>query len=405
MNGTLLLRTILRRLARFQVKTLFMGLGITISVLATVLLQTVVGSVEGAFTSFIDRAYPADGIVLIAGSGFMGGPAGRNNLKLADVEAVAGTIGSEEWDPVVFAGARDVSNAGNNMFVSVAGYSEKAEGVRRRSAIAGEYFTADEVRGRANVALIGTNTAQALFGDQSPVGAQLFIDNVAFEVKGVLEPIGADPHGGDQDNAIWVPYTTLMEKMLKQDYVNAATFLIDDPDRAEEIKEEIVTLLRERHQIGEGQEDDFSVITPVLMRDTRAKTAKTWELFVPLIAGTAFLISAIVILSIMQVSIKGRIAEIGLRKAVGARSRDVQVQIVLEVLLVSVIASLIGLVLAQIGSNALAPMLAEKFGVKQVSPPLTAVAVAVGAAMLTGLVGGLWPARRASKLNPVQALK
>ena len=404
MNGPLLLRTVLLRLGRFKLKTLFMGLGITVSVLATVLLQTAIGSIEGAFTSFIDRAYPADSIVLLAGSGFMGGTAGRNNLKLTDVEAVAGALGSAEWDPMVNAGTRDVGNAGNNMFVSIAGCSEQAERVRRRSVVDGEFFTSDEVRGRAHVALIGTHTAQALFPDQSPVGAQIFVDNVAFEVRGVLEPTGADPHGGDQDNVIWVPYTTLLE-MLKQDYVTGATFLIEDIDRAEEIKEEVAVLMRERHQIGEGQEDDFSVITPVFVRNMSARTMKTWALFVPLIAGTAFLISAIVILSIMQVSIKGRIAEIGLRKAVGARSRDVQVQIVLEVLLVSAIASLVGLLLAQLGSTALAPVLAEKFGAKPVSPPVMVVVVAVGAALLTGLVGGLWPARRAAKLNPVQALK
>lgn len=405
MNGSLLLRSILLRMTRFKLRTLFMGLGIMISVLATVVLQSAVGSVETSLDTFIDRAYPADGIVVMGGSGFMGGPAGRNSLKLTDMETVASSLGVTEWDPVLFAGARDVRNEGNSGFISVSGYSDRAEAVRRRSVQEGEFFSEEDIRTRSNVALLGTTTARTLFGDQSPVGAQLFIDNVPFEIKGVLEPIGVDPHGGDQDDAIWVPYTTLMEKMLKVDYVSAATFIVEDTERADAAKDEIVAILRERHQIGEGQEDDFTVVTPTSMRERRAQTSKTWNLFVPMIGGTAYLVSAIVILAIMQISIKGRTAEIGLRKAVGARPRDLQLQIVLEVLFISLLASLLGLLLAQLGSSALTPMLAEKFGVKAVSIRATAVAAAVGAAILTGLIGGLWPARRAAKLNPVEALK
>ena len=406
MNPSLLFRTILLRMWRYKAKTLFMALGIIVGVLATVLLQTVLGSVDAAFGTFIDRAYPADGIVLMAGGGFMsGGGPGRDNLRLTDVETVVNSLGVKEWDPVVYARIRDVVHEGKSVAVSVVGYSEKAESVRRRSVQEGEFFSADDVRSRANVALIGSHTARSLFPGESPIGAQLFIDNLPFEVKGVLETIGADPHGGDQDNSIWVPYTTLMDKMLKVDNVSGATLIIEDMSRSEEIKEEITTILRERHQLGEGQKDDFSVVPPTLVRSMHAKTARTWNLFLPLIAGTAFLISAVVILSIMQISIKGRIQEIGLRRAVGARTRDLQAQIVLEVLLVSAVASVIGLLLAQLGNTALTPVLAAKFGAKHVSPPAMALIVAVGAAMATGLVGGVWPARRAAKLNPVEALK
>ena len=405
MNPSLLLRTVLLRFSRFKLRTLFMGLGIAISVLATVLLQTVLVSVDGAFNSFIDRAYPSDGVVVMAGSGFMGGPSGGANLRLPDVETVVNSLGIKEWDPVVYIGPRDVKRGANSVLVSVAGNSEKAERVRRRSVEDGEFLSADDVKNRANVAVIGSTTAKTLFPGESPVGAQIFIDNVPFVVRGVLETIGVDPHGGDQDNAIWVPYTTVLDKMVKGDALSGATLIIDDPDRGEEVKKEITDLLRERHQIAQGEPDDFTVITPSFVRNMHAKTARTWTTFVPLIVGTAFLISALVILSIMQISIKGRTAEIGLRKAVGARPRDLQVQIVLEVLLVSLAASAVGILLAQAGSYFLTPVLAAKFGVQRVIQPVTALLVAVGAAVLTGILGGLWPARRAAKLNPVEALK
>lgn len=405
MNAPLLFHSVLSRLWRHKGKTLFMGLGIMVAVLATVLLQAVLGSVNAAFDSFIERAYPADGIVVMAGGGFMTRQRGPANLQLADVETIAATLGITEWDPIVFIGFRDVRHEGNNTSVSIVGLSEVAEGLRRRSAQEGEFFSPDEVRGKANVALLGSTTAKTLFPGRTPVGAHIFIDNIPFEVKGVLETVGVDPHGLDQDHVIWLPYTTVLQKMLKRDAISGAMLSMGDPGRVEEAKEEIAGILRERHQIGEGQEDDFSIVTPTFMRDLRARSARTWNIFVPLIAGTSFLISTIVILSIMQISIKGRIPEIGLRKAVGARSRDLQVQIILEVLLVAVVASLIGLVLAQIGSAALTPMLAAKFGVKKVSAPVLVVIIAVGAALATALLGGIWPARRVAKLDPVEALR
>jgi putative ABC transport system permease protein len=404
-NRPLLLRTLWSRLGRYKLKTLVMGLGITVGVVTTVLLQTVAGGVREAFNSFVERAYPSDGVVLVAGTGFMGAGPGRDHLRLSDVETVAGSTGITQWDPAVFAGRRDVKRAGNSLSVSVAGYSEKAERVRRRSAQEGEFFSADDVKSRANVALIGATTAATLFPGESPVGAQLFIDNIPFEVKGVLERVGVDPHGNDQDNTIWVPYTTLLDTMLKRDTVSGATFIVEDSSHQESVRKEITEIMRERHQIGQGQDDDFSVITPVFMQDLLDRSFRTFNIFIPVIAVTVFLISAVVILSIMQITIKGRTREIGLRKALGARPRDLRTQIVLEVLLISVAASAIGLLLAQIGSMAVAPMLAAKFGVKHVSPPVLVMAIAVGAAMAAGLLGGVLPARRAARLNPVEALR
>ena len=135
------------------------------------------------------------------------------------------------------------------------------------------------------------------------------------------------------------------------------------------------------------------------------RSFRTFDIFIPLIAETAFVISAAVILSIMQLGIRARTAEIGLRKAVGARDRDLQLQIVLEVVIVAAVGSLAGLLLAVAGSGVLTPLLAAKFGVKQVSPSLVVCLIATAAAMVTGVVGGLLPARRAAKLDPVRALR
>ena len=124
MNQALLFRSTLLRCWRFKAKTLFMGLGVTIAVLATVLLQTVAGNVREAFAAFVANAYPSDCIVLVAGSGFMGAGPGRNKLKLADVQTVVSTLGITDWDPVIFIGPRDVKNEGNNFLVGISSFND-----------------------------------------------------------------------------------------------------------------------------------------------------------------------------------------------------------------------------------------------------------------------------------------
>ena len=405
MNGALLVRSILLRIWRHKAKTLFMALGITAAVLVTVLLQSVTVAVKGRFAAFIARAYPADGLVVMGGSGPMGGPAGRESLKLTDIETVVNSIGASEWDPAVYAGPRDVKHTGNDWSVAVIGYSDKAESVRGQGVREGEFFTADDVSGRAAVALIGQTTARNLFPGQSPLGESLFIDGVPFTIEGVLEPQGFDVHGRDLDDVVQVPYTTLGERILHIDHVHAATFRFDDRTRVRAASDEITSILRARHQIGPGDKDDFVVISSAAMEQRVEQTFRKFTIFIPLIAGTAFLLSALVILAIVQISIKGRLPELGLRKAVGARERDLQTQIMLEVLLVSLVASIAGVVLARIGLQLALPALGAKFGVTAVSMPASSVLVAALAAIATGVLGGLLPARRAARLDPVAALK
>lgn len=405
MNRPILMQTIFHRVKRHRLRTLIIGAGITVSVVATILLQTALVSVRAAFDTFISRAYPANGVVLMAGGGFMGGRAGRTNLRATDVEAVAATLNITEWDPVVMTSALDVRRGTLTERVGLAGHSEKGESVRNRSVTEGEYFSGADVRSRANVALLGSTTASRLFPGESPVGAQIFIGNVPFQVKGVLESIGVDPHGGDQDQIIIVPWTTLTEKIARINYVSGATYIIADRNRAESVKREIDEVVRGLHQIGAGQADDFTVITPTIMNQMVTRSFRTFNLFLPAIAVTTFALSAGLILTLMQLSIRARTAEIGLRMAVGARPRDLKLQIVLEVVIVTIVAAIAGVVLAWVGSIFLTPVLAAKFGVKDLTPSLVVSLLAAAAAMATGVIGAILPARRAARLDPVKALR
>jgi putative ABC transport system permease protein len=404
MNRALLRATVLRRLSRHKGRSLVMGLGVTLGVFATVVLTAVSGSVRAKFLGFLDAAYPPDGIVVYAGGGPMaiGGP---RRLTLDDVETIAAATGVAAWDPLVFAGPREVRGGGATQRIALLGLSEQGAFVRRRGVMAGDYLTAAEVRGRASVALVGATTARQLFGDRSPLGETLFVDGAPYVVRGVLEARGSDPHGGDQDHVVVVPYTTLLDRVLRTTSLAAVTFRLDDPDRVDAVAREIAELLRREHQIAAGQQDDFSVFTSATMQAMFRRSFGTFDLFVPLIAGALFVLSALVILSVAQLGIRARRSEIGLRKAVGARARDVETQIVCEVLAVAVAASLVGLALVPLGLRLVAPLLAEKFGVHAVTLSPAPIVLALAVATLTALAGALLPARRAARLDAVAALR
>ncbi|HZX27447.1 MAG TPA: ABC transporter permease, partial [Telluria sp.] len=364
MNYSLLADMTLTRLGRNKVKTCMMGVGIVISVLATVLVQVAGDGFRGAFDTFINRAYPADSVWLVSGGGLMGGGGTANRLRLSDVEAVRAAVPEiVSWDPIVQGGARDLKHGGQNAVVPVTGLSDAAQEVRRRGVAQGEFLSAEDIATRAHVVLVGSTTARKLFGNESPIGAQLYLDNVAFTVKGVLDAAGVDPHGGDQDDMVQLPYTTLMEQMLHTENITGVTFTVADRTRVADIGKRIETLMRTRHQIGAGQEDDFTVTTPLLMQDLVARSFRIFTIFVPLIGATAFVISGLVVLGVMLVAIRQRTSEIGLRKALGARPRDLQAEIVIEAGVIALISALVGLILAQLALQFLAPLLAERFGV------------------------------------------
>jgi putative ABC transport system permease protein len=406
MNSELLLHLAGKRLLRHRTKTALIALGIVLSVAAAVLLQTLSTSFRSTMFSFIQRAYPADNILLAAGSSLGGGGNGTTSLKPADVTAVTSTItGIRDVAPVLRGPAVNVTVGANSARVDVVGVSDKEESVRGRSVQAGQGFSADDIANRSHSAVIGATTARLLFGDHAPIGERIFLNSMSFTVVGVLERVGVDPHGNDLDNVIDVPYTTLMEQVLHVDYLTTATFAVADPGASEDISSRMSVVLRERHQIGAGQTDDFKIVTPTLMRKLVNGNFRTFDTFIAIITALAFLLSAALILSVMLISIKERTAEIGLRMALGARRSDVLRQILFELAIVSLVAAVLGLVLSLGGVSLLKPVLAAKFGIHKVAPTPFIVAVSMIGAVLAALLGGLIPARRAAMLDPVQALR
>jgi putative ABC transport system permease protein len=406
MNSELFVRTVVRRLTRFKARALLMSLGVIVSVLATVLVASLSGTIHSAFDGFIGRIYPDDGITLVAGSSFMGGGLGRDSLRVKDVEAVAAAVSAiVEWAPQNSAGRRDIKVGERNTRAFVLGYSDKHPDVRRQSVSQGEFFTAAEVATRSRVALLGQTTARALFGGSSPVGATLFVDNVPYRVRGVLESLGMSPHGDDLDDVIAVPYTVVMDSLAKVHFLRAASFRIARAEDTESVAERIRTIMRQRHDIRAGQRDDFTVVTPRQMHEMVASTFRTLNLFVVLICAAAFLVSALVLLAVMLASIRQRTPEIGLRKAVGADLAHIRDQVIAEVTIIAAAGCAVGIVLAYPLIAVIRPLLAAKFGFTGAAISLNAVAIATSAALITGVLGALLPALRAARLDPVDALR
>lgn len=396
MNGKLLLHAVFARLARYRGKSVLLLASLAIGVLAAVFITVFGDGAIRSFTRYVRIVYPTDAVVVASDEG--------GEITFADVEALRAAITDiVDWDPLVRTGPRALKNGDRNVRVGVQGNSERAEHVRRRTVQSGEFFTAGDVASRARVALLGSTTVQDLFGDESPVGADIFIDNLRFTVRGVLEDAGADLHGGDLDQAVWIPYTAALD-LRKSDTPTSVLFALGDPANTETAAGRITATLRERHAIPAGYVDDFTVITPRSMAAQVSGMSAMIERAVGVIAAIVLAVAGLVVVGVMLAAVKQRSAEIGLRRALGARRRDLGLQIVLEVAALAVIASLLGLAAAWVVLDALAPMLLE-LGV-QIAPPTASLALgSAAAAIAAGLAGAVPAALRAARLDPVEALR
>lgn len=404
MNVSLFFRTVLAGVGRYKLRSSLMAIAIAIGVMAMTAIEPMASGARASFLTYANHVYPTDVVVLASDRSLPGRYA--NELELDDVEAIRATVPEIlDWDPMVRVGARDLRNAGRSTRVGIVGYSERAQSVRRRSVRSGEFFSRADVDRRARVALIGSTTAERLFGEAPPVGAELYIDDRAFEIKGVLQSFGVNPHGADLDQTVWVPYTTAMEELLKGDYISEVALEVADPGRTEAVAERASEVMRERHAIPEGYVDDFNVVTPVAVRAQLDRAFGTLDLLVGSIVGIFFAMAALVVLGAMLIGVRQRAAEIGLRRAFGARSNDLRAQIAIEVLVVAAIASVVGVFGAWLTLELSSPFLADRLGMTDAGFSVQVAAESVAIAMLTALIGALWPAMRAAGLDPVSVLK
>jgi putative ABC transport system permease protein len=282
----------------------------------------------------------------------------------------------------------------------ILGESERSQRVWNRTASRGDFFDQTAVTGSARVAVVGETVAKELFGNDDPLGAEVEIGSVPFRVIGILESWGTDPHGGDEDNVVVVPVTTLMRRLANVDKIGMAKLLINDPARGEQMKIQIEEVLRQRHSLSRGQPDDFNVLTATEVHRVVGQVQRVMFFYLPVVAAVSLAVSGIVSASLMLSSINDRIGEIGLRRAVGADSADIRVQFLLETATTIVLGGLGGIALGYL----VAEIAASRMHLGPANPWIAA-ALGILASSLTGLLAGVLPALRAARLEPAEALR
>ena len=403
MSILMTLRIALKALNRNKMRTVLTMLGMIIGVGAVI---TMVALGTGARTTIEERVRSAgtNMINVNAGNFSQGGVRmGQGNsttLTPDDATAIKPRPGVQY--AAAGSGTRAQSIAGNqNWSTQVQGTDTDLPLIRSWPNKYGAFFTQQDVAGAQKVAVLGTVVSNTLFGeDVDPTGQIIRIKNQPFKVIGVMASKGQSSMGQDQDDTIFVPYTTVMKKLQGQQHINSVTVSAAQSDIINDVAESIRVELRTRHKIQPGDADDFMVRTLEEMASVQTETTKTMTTLLASIAGVSLLVGGIGIMNIMLVSVTERTREIGLRMAIGARGKDVLLQFLVEAIVISLIGGLIGIGLG-FGLSAAV----QRFMSWPADISGDAIALAFGFAALTGVFFGFYPARKAASLDPIEALR
>jgi putative ABC transport system permease protein len=336
----------------------------------------------------------------ITASGIRTGFGGAGTLKIEDAEAIRREV------PGVAAVSEEVSStaqvaAGNqNWFTRILGESAEYFDIRQWSIAEGAAYSSQDVRSANKVCVIGHTAAYNIFGDEDPVGQVLRIKGVPFVVTGVLTQKGFSLQGTDQDDVVIMPYTSAMKRVAGGTTLRNINVQIVSEDKIESAQQQIVSLLRQRHNIRSGRDDDFTVRNQQEVADTANATANVMTGLLFAVACVSLVVGGIGIMNIMLVSVTERTREIGVRLAVGAHGRDILTQFLIEAVVLSAMGGVIGIAAGIVASKVISMI---KNWPTVISPLWMLIAFFVSAAV--GVFFGFYPAREAARLDPIDALR
>ena len=402
MSILMTLRIALKALNRNKMRTVLTMLGMIIGVGAVI---TMVALGRGAQATIEEQVKSAgtNVININAGNFTQGGVRqgqGMSSSLTAEDAAALRTVPGVQY---VSAGvnSRGQIIAGNQNWSSqVQGVDVDFQLIRSWQTTYGAFFTPQDVAAASKVAVLGKVVSETLFGpDVDPTGEIIRIRNQPFRVIGVMAPKGQGAFGQDQDDVVFAPYTTVQKKLQGQQHINNITVASETPDTAT-VSAAITETLRLRHKLVAGDPDDFTVRTQEEIASLRTETTRTMTVLLAAIAGVSLVVGGIGIMNIMLVSVTERTREIGLRMAIGARGSDVLLQFLVEAIVISLFGGLIG-----IGLGFALSMGIERFAQWPTSIPADWIGVAFGVAAATGVFFGFYPARKAARLDPIEALR
>jgi putative ABC transport system permease protein len=406
-NPLLLLRLALRALWRAKVRSLLTSLGIIVGIGAVIVTKAIGDGAKNMIRTQMSSL--GDNLVMVfPGSQNSGGVRGGMGTQQTLMDSDAAAIARESDHvkavcPLVSSYGQAMYGA-NNWRAGVQGVTTSFEEVRRWPVAEGVFFTDADQRGGARVCVLGATVAQNLFGEKTPIpeDAYIRIGRTPFRVLGVLSKKGTNAFGQDQDDTILMPLTTCRRVLQRNpfDNVNMIMVSLDSMENLEDAREDITAILRERHHLAPSTDDDFTIRDMTEFTKMISSVASTMGILLPILALVTLVVGGIGIMNIMLVSVTERTREIGLRMAVGARRMDILCQFLVEALLLSAVGGLLGIA-AGTGAASLIARLA-KWPI--LIDPLT-ITLALLVAAGTGVFFGFYPAWRAARLNPIDALR
>lgn len=323
----------------------------------------------------------------------------QKTLKLEDYTTISHLQDVDMASPVSAGSSYVVIYTNKNWTTSVNGVNADFQYINNWTVKSGRFITASQVERRERVAVIGNTVATNLFGTEDPVGKDIRIKNNPYKVIGVLESKGSGSFGNDQDDVIYIPYTTGTERLQGVNYLRMIYIKAKDGVDLNRLQTDVENILRVRHNIKNPELDDFNVRNMATIMATVEETTATMTLFLGAVAAISLIVGGIGIMNIMLVSVTERTREIGVRKALGATYRVIVMQFLIEAVVISLVGGAIG-ILVGIGASKLIGALTSMKTVISMGPIL----LSFGFSMAIGLIFGLYPARKAAKLNPIDAL-
>ena len=392
-----------KALKRNAMRTALTALGMIIGVAAVIVMMALGNGARSQIETQI-RSAGSNLVTVNAGAGrfgpVRGGQGSTQTLTEEDAEVLREMPGVRYMSPGVNTRVQAITSTGN-WSTTVQGTNSEFQDIRSWPTQLGSFFTEQEVIRSQRVAVLGSITRDQLFGEGAdPAGQIIRIRNQPFRVIGVLTNKGQGSFGQDQDDTIIVPYTTVMKRLLGQDYLREITISAENGANLEQLTGSIEVLLRERHRIPPGGDDDFLVRTLDEIASVLTASTNTMTYLLAGIAAVSLLVGGIGIMNIMLVSVTERTREIGLRLSVGARDLDVLLQFLTEAMVLSLAGGAIGVGLGFAASYALSEIMGWS---TLVSP--NAILLSFGCAAAIGIFFGFYPARKAAALDPIEALR
>jgi len=392
----------MKAIARNKMRSILTALGIIIGVACVIAMIAVGGGAQAAVQSQIS-SLGTNFLMVFPGVATQSGArifSGESTLTEEDAAAVRAECPSIAYVSPSSRSAGQVVAGNLNWSTQVQGVGVEWPFVRSWNVETGAFFDDSEVRSGAKVAVLGATVAEALFPQGDPIGQTIRIKNIPFRVIGALESKGGSVMGQDQDDVVIAPYTTVMKRLKGRNRIDM--FMASAVSRAAvgDAEKEIEALLRQRHRIQPGGDSDFMIRSQREIAQAADQTSRQMSALLAAIASISLLVGGIGIMNIMLVSVTERTREIGIRMAIGAKGRDILTQFLIEAVALSVAGGAIGIALGVGASRVLARQLQWPIAI---SP--AAVLLAFGFAAAIGIFFGFYPARKAARLDPIEALR